>query len=149
MRISMVVSARRFSFPYVRPPPHSTERSAPSGAVAALGSGPYERVTHAFSFHTRSVGLRARMHVRTHARTCALRLGPFKCTCGNPIRTVRLFSSEKRLRTHGTVRFDQRAGDRLLDNFLFLLQFSFQIHFRGNHSNLTRQYLSRVKTVDS
>ena len=47
----------------------------PSGAVVPPGSGPYERVTHAFLFHTRLVGLRV--------RTCVPRRGPFKRTCGN------------------------------------------------------------------
>lgn len=60
-------------FPSSRSPSH---RRTPSGAVVPLGSGPYERVTHAFLFHTRSVGLRV--------RTCVPCRGPFKCTCGNP-----------------------------------------------------------------
>lgn len=60
-------------FPSSRSPSH---RRTPSGAVVPLGSGPYERVTHAFLFHTRSVGLRV--------RTCVPHRGPFKCTCENP-----------------------------------------------------------------
>ena len=52
-----------------------SERRAPSGAVVPPGSGPYERVTHAFLFHTRLVGLRV--------RTCVPRRGPFNRTCGN------------------------------------------------------------------
>lgn len=60
-------------FPSSRSP---SRRRTPSGAVVPLGSGPYERVTHAFLFHTRSVGLRV--------RTCVPHRGPFKCTCENP-----------------------------------------------------------------
>lgn len=60
-------------FPSSHSPSH---HRTPSGAVVPLGSGPYERVTHAFLFHTRSVGLRV--------RTCVPHRGPFKCTCGNP-----------------------------------------------------------------